>query len=231
MRTVSFIHPKWGAIKVTYTARAKRITMRGLCDAIHMTVPRIALKSDIERALAMHGDKLLQQRVEKDQSLIDTAFKIESDNMRLNVEEHDGNSFIMRNKGGVHTLLCPRGTDYPGMQEWLRKAIVNVLKREGKKILPERLKALAAANGFRYGNCSVREMHTRWGSCNQKGNISLNAYLLLLPDRLIDYVLLHELCHTVEMNHGERFWALLDKVCGCSSRKLREELRKHQTRI
>lgn len=231
MSSVSFIHPKWGAIKVTYTARAKRITMRGHSDAIHMTVPRIARESDIERALAMHGEKLLQQRDEKEQSLIDTAFKIESDNMKLKVEEHDGNSFIMRCRGGEFTLLCPRGTVYPDKQELLRKAVVNVLKKEGKRILPERLRQLAAASGFKYSCCSVREMHTRWGSCNQKGNISLNAYLLLLPDRLIDYVLLHELCHTVEMNHGERFWALLDKVCGCSSRKLREELRKHQTRI
>ena len=51
MSTVSFIHPKWGAIKVTYTARAKRITMRGLCDAIHMTVPRIALKSEDRKSV------------------------------------------------------------------------------------------------------------------------------------------------------------------------------------
>ena len=231
MSSVSFIHPKWGAIKVTYTSRAKRITMRGHSDAIHMTVPRIARESDIERALAMYGEKLLQQRSEKEHSLIDTSFKIESDNIKLKVEDHDSSSFIMRCRGGDFTLLCPLGTDYPHKQELLQKAVVNILKKEGKRILPERLKRLAAANGFKYSRCSVREMHTRWGSCNQKGNISLNAYLMLLPDRLIDYVLLHELCHTVEMNHGERFWALLDKVCGCSSKMLRVELKKHHTGI
>lgn len=231
MSIVSFTHPKWGAIKVTYSARARRITMRGRSDAIHITVPHIAHESDIEKALEKFGDKLLQQRNEKKSTIIDSAFCINSDNVKLRVEEHESNKFIMRQQEGEFILCCPRKTAYHDIQEWLHKVVINTLKKEGKRILPLRVKKLAETKGFRYNSCNVREMHTRWGSCNQKGDISLNIYLLLLPDRLIDYVLLHELCHTKEMNHGERFWALLDKACECSSQEIRKELKKYSTRL
>ena len=231
MGSVSFTHPKWGAIKVTYTARAKRITMRGRPDAIHMTVPAIASNRDIEKALEQFGEKLLQQREKNPCRTIDTDFSIASDNIRFKVEERGEKGFTMRYHEGGYILSCPHGTDYHAIQEWLHKVVANTIAKEAKRVLPARLKELAARNGFKYSKCSVRNMRTRWGSCNQRGDISLCASLMLLPDRLVDYVLLHELCHTVEMNHSERFWKLLDNVCGCSSRDLRKELKKHSTTI
>lgn len=231
MSVTAFIHPKWGAVKVNFTARARRITMRGQADAIHVTAPYIARDSDIENALEKFGEALLQQRNKKVHGTIDTTFKIDSDNIKLKVEEHEGKEFIMRYQEGQFILLCPHNTNYPDIQEWLHKVVTNTLKKEAKRVLPIRLKELAETNGFKYNCCSIRDMHTRWGSCNQKGNISLSIYLILLPDKLINYVLLHELCHTVEMNHGEHFWALLDKVCHCNSRELRKELKKHRTAI
>lgn len=105
------------------------------------------------------------------------------------------------------------------------------LRSRAKEILPERLQQLATRHGFRYSSVSLRDSHTRWGSCSSRGSISLSIYLVLLPDELIDYVLLHELCHTVEMNHSERFWALLDKVCQRDSRTLRQVLKKHKCDI
>ena len=230
MGSVSFTHPKWGAIKVTYTARAKRITMRGRPDAIHMTVPAIASNRDIEKALEQFGEKLLQQREKNPCRTIDTDFSIAS-NIRFKVEERGEKGFTMRYHEGGYILSCPHGTDYHAIQEWLHKVVANTIAKEAKRVLPARLKELAARNGFKYSKCSVRNMRTRWGSCNQRGDISLCASLMLLPDRLVDYVLLHELCHTVEMNHSERFWKLLDNVCGCSSRDLRKELKKHSTTI
>jgi predicted metal-dependent hydrolase len=89
-----------------------------------------------------------------------------------------------------------------------------------------RLEELAHKYGFTFNRVSFRKQRTRWGSCSQKNNISLNLRLSLLPDHLLDYVLLHELAHTVIKNHGDEFWRMLDKLMG-NSKTLRKELRQY----
>jgi predicted metal-dependent hydrolase len=84
-------------------------------------------------------------------------------------------------------------------------------KAEAKEKLTGRLYRLAARYGFTYNKVTIRNQRSRWGSCSHKNNISLNVKLVLLPDELIDFVLLHELVHTRIHNHSKRFWAELDK--------------------
>ena len=87
-----------------------------------------------------------------------------------------------------------------------------VNKHKAKLYLLNRLDELSSIYGFRYNKASIRNQKTRWGSCSEKNNISLNMQLMNLPDRLIDYVILHELVHTQVKNHGPGFWNLLEKV-------------------
>ncbi|MDR0834242.1 MAG: M48 family metallopeptidase [Candidatus Symbiothrix sp.] len=96
-----------------------------------------------------------------------------------------------------------------------------------KLSLPKQLADIAQAHGFTYLSVKTRKSKTRWGSCSSKKTISLSYYLLLLPQHLIDYVLLHELCHTVHMNHGPAFWALLDQHTGSKSKVFQKELRSY----
>ncbi len=98
------------------------------------------------------------------------------------------------------------------MQDFIRKGILETLKIEAKEYLPGRLKELAQNYGFKYQKLTLRNNKTRWGSCSWDNNINLNIHLMRLPDWLIDYVIIHELCHTVEKNHGSRFWNLVEKV-------------------
>jgi predicted metal-dependent hydrolase len=63
-----------------------------------------------------------------------------------------------------------------------------------------------------YGRITVRNQRTRWGSCSSKGNLNFNCLLMLAPPDILDYVVVHELCHRKEMNHSPKFWAEVAKV-------------------
>ncbi len=107
----------------------------------------------------------------------------------------------------------------------IEDAIWRILKNEGKVYLPDRTKELAAMHGFEISGVKVRKMRSRWGSCTAKNSINLNSWLMMLPDHLIDYVILHELVHTTHRDHSTKFWKALDEITGASSRQLRKEIR------
>ena len=98
------------------------------------------------------------------------------------------------------------------------------LRKQAWEYLPYRLKELAQKHGFQYNEVKIRKSKTRWGSCSIRSNINLSIYLMILPKHLIDYVLLHELCHTIEMNHSTAFWKLLDQHTNNQAKTLRKEL-------
>ena len=129
------------------------------------------------------------------------------------------------------TFIYPQNTDFHSeeMQQWLRRVRVTALRRVASENLPRRLDYLSRRFNFCYNGVSLRDSHSRWGSCSSRGNISLSIYLQLLPEHLADYVMLHELCHTVEMNHSPRFWELMDNVTDGKSKQLRHELKSYRT--
>jgi predicted metal-dependent hydrolase len=97
---------------------------------------------------------------------------------------------------------------------------------EAREKIAYRMKLLAMENGFTYSRLTLRNQKTRWGSCSADNCISLNIQLARLPERLMDYVILHELVHTRFKGHGDDFWAELDRYVG-DARKLRRELKKY----
>lgn len=227
-------HPEWGSIIVTRNPRARHIILRSRPDGIHITAPAFATQGDIERAIAECVPKLMQKNAQRGVRVIDRNFRIENENFIFRIEEHAANLFQIKYSGNKAVLLCPANTHYneEKTQKWLNKAIITAVTHRAKELLPARLKELAAKKGFTYNNCTVRNVHSRWGSCNTKGNISLSIYLVMLPGELMDYVLLHELCHTVEMNHSEKFWVLMDKVVAPAKAKdLRQMLKGHSIHI
>ena len=108
-----------------------------------------------------------------------------------------------------------------------RKARVEELRRAAKADLPGRIARLSEATGLKYEKLSIRASRTKWGSCSGQNHISLSLYLMTLPEVLRDFVILHELCHTVHHNHSPRFHALLDRLTGGRETELSRELRRY----
>lgn len=87
------------------------------------------------------------------------------------------------------------------------------LARQAAGDLPQRVARYAARMGVSYGRITIRSQRTRWGSCSAKGNLNFNCLLMLCPEEVRDYVVIHELCHRIELNHSPRFWAEVEKIC------------------
>ena len=83
------------------------------------------------------------------------------------------------------------------------------LKEHARAMVTRRLEKFADIYGFEYKGVAIRNQKTRWGSCSSKGNLNFNYKILLLPQRHADYIIVHELCHLKEFNHGKRFWNLV----------------------
>ena len=108
-------HPEWGLIKVTVNRRARRIIMRADDDGIRVTVPPYATNKDLERALAVHGDRLKEIQARK-VKIIDSQYSIGCGNFRIDIQEYKGGNFMWVHNGSTTTLMCPEGTDYRGKE-------------------------------------------------------------------------------------------------------------------
>lgn len=106
----------------------------------------------------------------------------------------------------------------------IEKAIMTALRTESEKILLPRLKELAEMYNFTFNSSSIKRVIGRWGSCDSRKHIVLSIFLIQLPIEMIDYVLIHELTHTVHMNHSQAFWLRLEKACP-EYKELRKKMR------
>jgi|SRR3989338_2734319 len=118
-----------------------------------------------------------------------------------------------------------RKTSFKGNKDFL-------LHKEHALVFAQgRIEYFNSSYQFSVSKICIRNQRTRWGSCSTKGNINFNYKIALLPERLADYVIVHELCHLGEFNHSRRFWALVERTIP-DHRELRKELRKsHDTRF
>ncbi len=99
-----------------------------------------------------------------------------------------------------------------GSDQELSKQEIKLLYTRAKRIIPQRVRLYAEIMNVTYGNITIRMQKSRWGSCSSKGNLNFNCLLVKAPEEIMDYVVVHELCHLKEMNHSPRFWAEVEKI-------------------
>ncbi|MFI3316786.1 MAG: M48 family metallopeptidase [Rikenellaceae bacterium] len=158
-------------------------------------------------------------------------------------------SIRMQRNSGQITLVYPIGYDLQKAIDFLeqkRDRIVAMRERNKAKIqsnppatsydltklrtaalehLPTRIAQIAEQINMSYNRVSIRATRSRWGSCTSRNDISLSIYLMILPQHLIDFVIIHELCHTIHHNHSPKFHALLNHICGGREKEFNRELR------
>lgn len=111
-----------------------------------------------------------------------------------------------------HMLKVQSTIDERSKLEKITFEQVKELADQAVEYIPKRVKYYAEKENFIYNKITIKNLVSRWGSCSTKGNLNFNCLLMLTPDYVIDYIVVHELCHLREMNHSEKFWAEVEKI-------------------
>ena len=222
-----------GRVQIRKSVKANRISLCLRDGNIVLVVPdKMPVKAGISFLQSKYNWILV--RLKKNETTIfDENTDFRTTTFRVEIKRKPLSAFQFQLSAGVLSIFCPQDKDILAeeSQAIIRQGIERVLKMEAKKYLPQLVDFLAKEYRFSYSNVSIRSSKTRWGSCSRTGNISLSYFLLTLPDELLNYVLLHELCHTQEMNHGSQFWKLMDAVTNNNAKKLRKQLKEYKTVI
>ena len=116
--------------------------------------------------------------------------------------------FVESKRGWVEKHLRNVEPEVPRMTQ----AEFEELVRQALEVIPRVAARFAPVVGVTYGHITIRNQRTRWGSCSSQGNLNFNCLLLRAPQEVLEYVVVHELCHRKEMNHSPKFWAEVERV-------------------
>lgn len=223
--------PEFGRIVIRTNRAARNVTMRVKPDGLHLTVPPYSKTENILEVVKPYRERLLASFAKVATKPIDYNYTIQAPCFRLYIKPGTLTHFTVREKEEEMYIYCPPSTDFTddSVQKLLHSAIIRAMKRRAAICLPPLLHMWAERYQLRYKKVRITGACSRWGSCSSTGTISLSCYLMLLPSHLMDYVILHELAHTREMNHGPEFWALLDSFTDGCALQLRKELRTYHT--
>ena len=143
----------------------------------------------------------------------------------LRVSFKDAMEFVHLKKGWIQNHLAKIELHKTQSRE-LADLSATIDRASAKRQLIDRLNRLAVKHGFTFGRATIKNQRTRWGSCSRNNNISLNVKLVLLPEELVDYVILHELVHTRIANHSNGFWDELNRYVE-NSKTIASRLKKY----
>jgi len=208
--------------------KSMRISMMN-AGKIRLSIPYSVSEKQALKYLASKSDWILKHQ--KPVSVMNNGDRIGKSH-RLVVEHRDQPKITTRLKQNEIVIKIPLGMSSSAndAQAKIKQAAERALKQEASHLLPQRLDYLASKHGIEYSTCAVKKLRSRWGSCDSNGNIVLNIYLMQLGWDLIDYVILHELTHTIHQNHQSDFWDFLANILP-EYKSLRKQLKQNPTDV
>ncbi len=222
-----FYDEQLGRIVVKPHPRAVQFIARRKEGYIQLTVPRTASKKEVRDVIRELAPRLLAIKSPTSKPFVEgtrlTTFAFDVQ-IRKTAEVSE---LSYQLKNSVLTIFIPmeHPVEDDETQERIRITILNLLRREARRILPRKTAFFAERFGMSYERVKITSSRSRWGSCSGRKNINLSYFLLFLPEPYIDYVVLHELAHTREMNHGPNFWKLLSAMCGEDAKTISKRLK------
>lgn len=219
----------FGRIVLRTRRGARGVTMRVKPDGLYVTVPFMSRTDEAMKVVEQYRAKLLESYRKVKPAEMDADFRIDAPCFRLSLRQGASRNFMLRRTDDGAVIFYPSGADFSDsrVQQLLKAGVLRALKVAAADFLPPLLDEWSQRYNLPYNKVKINGARTRWGSCSAARTINLSCYLMLLPPHLMDYVLLHELTHTREMNHGPKFWALLDSMTGGpgTAKSFRAELR------
>ncbi|WP_303907697.1 M48 family metallopeptidase [Thiohalomonas denitrificans] len=209
--------PGWrGDFRVRPSSRAKHVRLKVVPPGrVEVVVPRGFDQRQLPELLARHEEWLVRT-VEKVSSEYGgtQAEIVPPDSVELSALGRRHRVEYRRHGGTNRCVLLRDGTlrVHHGEESDWRDALRRWLAYQGREHLPPWLDRVSEEVGLPYRQVTIRSQKTRWGSCSARKNISLNCGLLFFSPRLVRYLFIHELCHTVHMNHSRRFWGLVEQL-------------------
>ena len=209
---------------------ARNITMRVKEDGLHVTTPPYRSITALLEAIAPFRERLRNVCSEVKPKPFDLNFSIEAECFRLKLETSPLKNFTVSMRDETVVIACPAHADFTTerVQTLVKNAVMRAMRKKAEEYLPPLVQYWSSLFDLPYNKVTISKARSRWGSCSSKRDISLSFYLMLLPAHLMDYVILHELAHTREMNHGPKFWELLNQLTDGKALALRKELRMHR---
>ncbi|HCM09785.1 M48 family metallopeptidase [Phocaeicola coprocola] len=220
----------FGKIHFVVRRSARNITMRVKEDGLHVTTPPYRSITALLEAIAPFRERLRNVCSEVKPKPFDLNFSIEAECFRLKLETSPLKNFTVSMRDETVVIACPAHADFTTdrVQTLVKNAVMRAMRKKAEEYLPPLVQYWSSLFDLPYNKVTISKARSRWGSCSSKRDISLSFYLMLLPAHLMDYVILHELAHTREMNHGPKFWELLNQLTDGKALALRKELRMHR---
>ena len=181
----------------------------------------------------------MKKQIELKTEKVEYSLKKNSRSRRLRLAIHPGGNFVVTAPVGLNffqiekylrqktnwileKLKIAKNQIDPAFSHRKSRPEYLALKKNALKMAIQKTEWYAHQYGFRYNKISIRNQKTRWGSCSQKGNLNFNYRISLLPDELADYIVVHELCHLKELNHGRNFWRKVEEILPDYKKRIRQ---------